>query len=237
MFFLVVAVFAINVFLQKPPIDSLLFAIALSVGMAPELLPAIISITLSKGAQQMAASGVIVRRLNAIENFGSMDILCTDKTGTLTEGVVRLDGAFDLNGQPSNEVMRFAYLNAGLQSGLPNPLDEAIAGRAREIGLDAGQDKKIDEIPYDFIRKRLSVVTQNDQGECFLITKGALESVLEICTQVQGDRNSVVPLDGIQKDKIHQRYTAWSGQGYRVLGLATKPVPGKRITLALMNMI
>ncbi len=104
---MVMAVFAINVFLHKPPIDSLLFAISLAVGMTPELLPAIISVTLAKGAQQMAAHGVLVRRLNAIENFGSMDILCTDKTGTLTEGVVRLDCALDLNGQPSTIVMRF----------------------------------------------------------------------------------------------------------------------------------
>jgi Mg2+-importing ATPase len=225
MLVMVVAVFAINVFLQKPPIDSLLFAISLAVGMTPELLPAIISVTLSKGAQQMANRGVIVRRLNAIENFGSMDVLCTDKTGTLTEGVVKLDGALNLNGQPSNSIMCYAYLNACFQSGLPNPLDEAILAKAREMGLDTREDQKIDEIPYDFVRKRLSVVTQNSQGQCCLITKGALESILEICTQVQEEGDSPIPLDGTQKDQIHQRFATWSGQGYRVLGLAMKIVP------------
>ncbi len=225
MFALVVAIFAINVFLHKPPIDSLLFAIALAVGMTPELMPAIISITLSKGAQQMAARGVIVRRLNAIENFGSMDILCTDKTGTLTEGVVRLDDALDLNGKSSTAVMRFAYLNARFQSGLPNPLDEAILARGREMGLDTGREQKIDEIPYDFIRKRLSVVTQGGQGPCTLITKGALDNVLDICTQVREDGDLVTPLLPTRKDQINQRFAAWSGQGYRVLGLAMKTVP------------
>src|SRR5215470_13801756 len=109
---LVVAVFAVNVFLHPPPIESLLFAVALAVGMAPELLPAIISITLARGAQEMAAHGVIVRRLTAIENFGSMDVLCTDKTGTLTAGVVQLDGALDVRGECSGAVARDAYLNA-----------------------------------------------------------------------------------------------------------------------------
>jgi len=225
MIVLVIVVFAINVFLQKPPIDSLLFAIALAVGMAPELLPAIISITLSKGAQLMAARGVIVRRFYAIENFGSMDVLCTDKTGTLTEGVVRLDSALGLNGQPSNAVMRFAYLNASFQSGMPNPLDEAILARAREMGLAAGPDQKTDEIPYDFMRKRLSIVTKNDRGQCSLITKGALQNVLGICTQVQERGNLIVPLDAAQKEQIQSQFAAWSGQGYRVLGLASKPVP------------
>ena len=225
MFVMVMAVFAINVVLHKPPIDSLLFAISLAVGMTPELLPAIISVTLAKGAQQMAAHGVLVRRLNAIENFGSMDILCTDKTGTLTEGVVRLDCALDLNGQSSTIVMRLAYLNACFQSGLPSLLDEAILDRAKEMGLDVGKDQKIDEIPYDFMRKRLSVVTQNDQGQCCLITKGALENILEICTRVQEEEDLAVPLDSNQKDQIHRRFAAWSGQGYRVLGLATKLVP------------
>jgi Mg2+-importing ATPase len=154
---LVLVVFAINVILHKPPIDSLLFAIALAVGIAPELLPAIISITLSKGAQNMAKRGVIVRQLNAIENLGSMDILCTDKTGTLTEGVVHLDGALDVQGRPSDDVLRWAYLNAAFQTGLANPLDDAILTQPHPdtTGMD-----KLEEIPYDFIRKRLSVLAQ-----------------------------------------------------------------------------
>ena len=170
---------------HKPAIDSLLFAIALAVGIAPELLPAIISINLSKGAQGMAQHGVIVRQLNAIENLGSMDTLCTDKTGTLTEGVVHLDGALDVQGRPSDDVLRWAYLNAAFQTGLANPLDEAILAQPHPdtTGMD-----KLEEIPYDFIRKRLSVVVDSDPGTAIkplLITKGALDNVLAICTRVR----------------------------------------------------
>ena len=143
MLVMVVIVLAINIFLAKPPIDSLLFALALAVGLAPELLPAIISITLAHGAQQMAKRGVIVRRLNAIENFGSMDVLCTDKTGTLTEGVVRLDGALDLEGQPSPAVLNYTYLNAQYQTGMSNPLDDAISAYAKKAGIKTGgRDKR-----------------------------------------------------------------------------------------------
>jgi Mg2+-importing ATPase len=120
MLVMVVLVLTINILLAKPPIDSLLFALALAVGLAPELLPAIISITLAHGSQQMAKRGVIVRRLNAIENFGSMDVLRTDKTGTLTEGVVRLDGALDPDGQPSTTVLDYTYLNSQYQTGINN---------------------------------------------------------------------------------------------------------------------
>jgi Mg2+-importing ATPase len=221
---LVLVVFAINVFLSKPAIDSLLFAIALAVGIAPELLPAIISINLSKGAQAMAQRGVIVRRLNAIENLGSMDTLCTDKTGTLTEGVVRLDGALDLEGNPSDDVLRWAYLNAAFQTGLANPLDEAILAQPHPdtTGMD-----KLEEIPYDFIRKRLSVVVDSDPGteiKPLLITKGALDNILAICTRVRvGDE--VQPLDREHHVAIDKRYAGWSAQGYRVLGIAVRDVP------------
>jgi Mg2+-importing ATPase len=217
-------VFALNVLLGKPRIDSLLFAISLAVGITPELLPAIISVTLSKGAQQMAKQGVLVRRLNSIENFGSMDILCTDKTGTVTEGVAGLDSAIDPMGQPSSTVLRLAYLNASYQSGLPNPLDQAIVAKGQTIALKSGQDQKVDEIPFDFERKRLGIVIQNARGQRYLIVKGALESVLEVCTQAQQEGGSVLLLDGQLKDQIHQRLATWSGQGYRVLGVAMKAV-------------
>jgi Mg2+-importing ATPase len=223
MLVMVIVVLAVNIFLAKPPIDSLLFALALAVGLAPELLPAIISITLAHGAQTMAKRGVIVRRLNAIENFGSMDVLCTDKTGTLTEGVVRLDGALDRAGQPSTAVLGLAYLNAQFQTGLTNSLDDAIQGYAQKAGLKAGAEKKIDEIPYDFVRKRLSVITANDTGARTLVTKGALDSILSICDRVQiGD--DLVPLDDTQRAGIDQRYSDWSDKGFRVLGMATKTV-------------
>ena len=229
MLVMVVLVLAINIFLAKPPIDSLLFALALAVGLTPELLPAIISITLSHGAQQMAKHGVIVRRLNAIENFGSMDLLCTDKTGTLTEGVVRLDGALDLEGQPSTTILNYTFLNSQYQTGLTNPLDDAIIAYAQQAGLKIGAEQKIDEIPYDFVRKCLSVVTSNPQGQRTLITKGALENILKICSQVQSGDDSH-PLDDKTLAGIESHYSDWSEKGFRVLGVATKRFEGQAAT-------
>ena len=229
MFVLVLSVFAANVFFHKPVLDSLLFSIALAVGLTPQLLPAIINVNLAKGSQAMAASGVIVRRLASIENFGSMDVLCTDKTGTLTEGVVRLDGALSVDGQPSDAVFRYAYLNAHFQTGLTNPLDEAIVaqGATRLADAAALPEVKVDEIPYDFVRKRLSVVVGRVGDPPSLITKGALDNVLAVCTQVQ-ERENVLPLDGAQQADIQQRYATWSEQGYRVLGVAVRTVAAGR---------
>ncbi len=220
MLVLVLVVFAVNVYFREPVIDSLLFSVALAVGLTPQLLPAIISINLSKGSQTMAAHGVIVRRLESIENFGSMDTLCTDKTGTLTEGVVRLDGALDVAGQPSDDVFRYAYLNAHLQTGLSNPLDEAIVARAQP---DLGSIIKVDEIPYDFVRKRLSVVVQNGDRH-LLITKGAFDNVLAACAQTQ-EGEVAVPLDDARRGALQRRFEEWSGQGFRALGVAVKTFP------------
>ncbi len=224
MLIMVLAIFFFNVFFHKSVIDSLLFSVALAVGLTPQLLPAIININLSKGSQAMAKQGVIVRRLESIENFGSMDILCTDKTGTLTEGVVRMDDARDSLGQPSDEVYRYAYLNACFQTGLPNPLDEAIlAGRQPE----GDSFTKLDEIPYDFTRKRLSIVVQETNVAQtvppLLITKGALENVLSVCNVVV-ENQQIQPIDKTKSTQIHQLYTQWSEQGYRVLGVAIKEV-------------
>ncbi len=223
---MVVVVLAVNIVRDKPALDSLLFALALAVGLAPELLPAIISITLAHGAQRMAKRGVIVRRLNAIENFGSMDVLCTDKTGTLTEGVVILKDALSAQGQPSATVLRYAYLNAYNQTGLNNPLDEAINAGAQKASQDIKDTQKIDEIPYDFIRKRLSVIVADQQGTRTLITKGALANVLQICTSVQC-ANAVNPLDDGVRADLNKMYQQWSSQGFRVLGLATKIIPAQ----------
>jgi Mg2+-importing ATPase len=231
MLLLVLAVFAINVYFHKPVLDSLLFSIALAVGLTPQLLPAIINVNLSRGSQAMAASGVIVRRLASIENFGSMDVLCTDKTGTLTEGVVQLDGAFDVQGQPSDAVLRYAYLNAHFQTGLANPLDEAILAEGATHLQGALHLTKVDEIPYDFVRKRLSVVVgagEPGQGSTLplLITKGALDNVLAVCTQVQ-DGDQVAPLDDARRAQIQGRFAGWSAEGFRVLGVATRSLPSQ----------
>jgi len=220
MMVMVVLVFAFNVFFQKPILDSLLFSIALAVGLTPQLLPAIIGVNLSKGSQAMAKAGVIVRKLNAIENFGSMDVLCTDKTGTLTLGVVKLDDALDVQGEKSERVFRLAYLNATLQSGLSNPLDEAIS-----VQGDPGTSgvTKLAEIPYDFVRKRLTVIIE-ENGQTQMITKGALNNILAACSQIKlGDQNP--SLDSNHLNGIQERFAAWSEQGYRVLGVAIKPVP------------
>jgi Mg2+-importing ATPase len=217
---MVITVFAFNVFFHKPVLDSFLFSLALAVGLTPQLLPAIININLSRGSQAMASRGVIVRRLASIENFGSMDVLCTDKTGTLTVGVVQMDGAVDLHGQPSGLVFRDAFLNAHFQTGLANPLDEAIVAQAQP---DITGAAKVDELPYDFIRKRLSVVVQESDHNR-LVTKGALDNVLAVCNQVQ-DGALTFPLDGAFQEQIQQRYAEWSAQGFRVLGVASRHVP------------
>src|SRR5665647_271295 len=154
---LVVIIFGINVFLHRPVLDSFLFSLALAVGLTPQLLPAIISIDLAHGAKKMALKKVIVKRLASIENFGSMNIICSDKTGTLTEGVVEVQAALDVNGEASDKVFLYAYQNAFYQTGFTNPIDEAIVKYKK---LDLKGYKKHDEIPYDFLRKRLSISVQ-----------------------------------------------------------------------------
>jgi P-type Mg2+ transporter len=220
MLLLVLGIFAFNVYFQKPVLDSLLFSIALAVGLTPQLLPAIININLSKGSQAMAERGVIVRRLESIENFGSMDILCTDKTGTLTQGVVKLDGALDAQGSPSASVQLLACLNASMQSGLSNPLDEAII---QQCAANTEEYVKVDEIPYDFVRKRLSVVVRHQDTSHLLITKGALENVLAVCTRIQtlGGASTLTEEDQV---RVQKRFEEWSAQGYRVLGLAVRNI-------------
>ncbi len=221
MFVLVIGILAFNVLFHKPLLDSLLFSIALAVGLTPQLLPAIININLAKGSQVMAARGVIVRRLESIENFGSMDILCTDKTGTLTAGVVQLDCALGVDAEPSDQALLYAYLNATLQTGLANPLDDAIA-KMKSVGAE--EFTKVDEIPYDFVRKRLSVVVADPQGNHLLIAKGALDNILAVCTLVQSG-GSEQALDDDYLAGIRRKFEAWSTQGYRVLGVAQKRVP------------
>jgi Mg2+-importing ATPase len=216
---LVLAIFAINVGFQRPILDSLLFSLALAVGLTPQLLPAIISVNLSHGARRMAAKRVIVKRLASIENFGSMDILCSDKTGTLTEGTVELESALAVDGTTSDKVLVYAYLNAHLQSGFQNPIDAAIVRAPRP---SVGDVEKLDEIPYDFIRKRLSVLVRYE-GHRILITKGALMPVLSVCTTAEESDGHVVDMASARAG-IEARFEALSAQGLRVLGVATRDV-------------
>lgn len=219
MLILTLLVFAINVLYARPAIDSLLFSVALAVGITPQLLPAIISITLAKGSRIMAKSGVIVRRLNAIENFGSMDILCTDKTGTLTEGLIRIDGACSPWGDPSDDVYRMAYLNASFQSGMSNSIDDAI----REAqNIDVAGVVKTGEVPFDFHRSRLSIVVE-EKGKRQMITKGSLKGILAISSRVFWRGEEQAKTSEIT-EKILSLFTTWSGQGIRVLGVASKEV-------------
>ena len=219
MLVMVLVVFAANMLLGRPPIETLLFSIALAVGLSPELLPAILSVNLARGAQLMARHGVLVKRLNAIENLGSMDVLCTDKTGTLTEGLVQLEGAYDEHGERSATVLELASRNAALQTGLANPLDEAIL---RGQKVDLADVEKLGEVPYDFVRKRLSVVVRGRTG-VVLVTKGAFEQVLEACAR-SADGG---PLDSVKRTALRDRYLRWSAQGTRVLAVATRSLEEK----------
>lgn len=224
MIVLTLVVFAGNVFRHRPAIDALLFAIALAVGISPELLPAIMTVTLARGARTMAARGVIVKRLNAIENFGSMDVLCSDKTGTLTQGVVTLDGSLDPEGQPSRHVLELAHLNAALQEGMANLLDAAIVTKATSEGLALEGATKLDEVPYDFIRKRLSVVVSR-AGQPTLVTKGAFGKVLEVCGAHRVASGETLDLDEASREALQQRVEGFQERGYRVLGVASRSLP------------
>jgi Mg2+-importing ATPase len=190
--------------------------------LSPELLPAIISVTLSAGARAMAKRGVIVRRLDAIENLGSMTILCTDKTGTLTEGTIVLRDALDEGGSRSGEVLRLACLNAAFETGIANPLDAALMAAGSEAGLSPAEYAKIDEIPYDFVRRRLSIVlAQAGAGRHEMITKGAFAEVLETCAFVRnGDGD--LPLDDRARAALQAIFETRSADGYRVLAVASR---------------
>lgn len=210
--FLVIFIFAANTFLQKPVLESFLFSLALAVGITPQLLPAIISVNLSHGARRMAQKKVIVKRLPSIENFGQMNILCTDKTGTITEGKMTLSGTVGVDGSDSAKVKLYGFLNAHFQGGYTNPLDQAILEAGK---LDASEWKKIDEIPYDFIHKRLSVILEKEGGQ-ILIVKGAIPQVLTLCSRMELPDGSIVPIN----DSIAPYFEEKSRQGFRSLALA-----------------
>ncbi len=225
---LVAVVFAVHVAFHREHVFKILqFALSLAVGMTPQLLPAITSVVLAAGAKTMARQQVIVKQLLAIENLGSMTVLCSDKTGTLTEGVIHLHDALDLEGQSSDRVLRHAWLNAFFQTGFANPIDKAIRERHE---FDTTGIEKVDEIPYDFIRKRLSVrIAQN--GERLLVTKGALANVLECCTRAETPAGDLVDLAS-QHAAIDRRFAEMSNEGLRVLGLAVRSAEGAHVSKA-----
>jgi len=212
---LVLAMFAVNVYYHKPVIDSLLFSLAIAVGLTPQLLPAIISVNLAQGAKRMAEKKVIVKRLASIENFGSMDVLCSDKTGTLTDGTVQLSAAVGFDGAPSERVKFFGYLNASFQTGYSNPIDVAIVNAAKQ---DASGYKKLREQPYDFTRKRLTIVLEND-GHVMAVTKGAIVNVLGVCTSAEKSDGSIINIDQA-RDAIEREFESASRKGFRAIGLA-----------------
>jgi Mg2+-importing ATPase len=212
---LVVAIFAINIYFARPILDSFLFSLALAVGLTPQLLPAIISVNLAHGAQRLAREKVIVRRLSSIENFGSMNVLCSDKTGTLTEGVMRLHSALSADGKESEKVRLYSYLNAFYETGFQNPIDDAIRS---QLQFDISTCKKLDEVPYDFGRKRLSVLVSKDSVNV-MITKGAVPNVLAVCSSAEISDGTIVNLDVIRAQAQH-RFQDLSDSSYRVLGLS-----------------
>ncbi|MBS0625396.1 MAG: magnesium-translocating P-type ATPase [Verrucomicrobia bacterium] len=212
---LVVAIFAVNVILQKDIVQTFLFSVALAVGFTPQLLPAIIAVNLSHGARRMAQKKVIVKRLASIENFGQMNILCSDKTGTITVGKLRFEGAFGTDGNPSDKALFYGYLNAKFQAGYANPLDQSLLDGK---DLDSSGWEKIDEIPYDFNRKRLSVIFRHESEE-ISVDKGAFSKVLEVCSQVEKPDGSIEPLESCRKD-LERIFEEKSQEGFRILGLA-----------------
>jgi len=222
---LVFSIFAINIIFKKPIIDAFMFSLALAVGLTPQLLPVIISNNLSRGAKEMTKLDVIVKRLSSIENLGSMNILCSDKTGTLTDGIVKLKDTLDASGAHSDKVLLYAYLNACFESGFVNPIDAAI--RSCDVP-DIDAYSKLDEEPYDFIRKRLSIlVSEQKDGNVsnFIVTKGAFDKVVEICDKAETVDGSVVDIDALRQE-INDRYQEYSSGGYRTLGLAYKVLDG-----------
>jgi Mg2+-importing ATPase len=220
---LVLTIFAIHVATRESAMESLLFALALAVGLTPQLLPAVIAVNLSHGARRLAACQVIVRRLASIENFGAMTVLCSDKTGTLTEGTVRFDRAVDYTGQNNERATRLAWLNARYETGFANPIDEALRG----LPAHEGDFEKLDEIPYDFLRKRLSVLVRDGQRR-LLITKGAVENVLAITTRAETASGESVEL-AAARPQIDALYQELGSHGYRTLAVAYREIAADRV--------
>jgi len=217
---LVLFVLLVNVALHRPLLESFLFAVALAVGLTPELLPMVVSVTLTKGAMRMAALKVIVKRPSAIQDMGAMDVLCTDKTGTLTEARIRLERHLDAQGQPSARLLQLAYLNSYFESGLKSPLDDAIL---QHTEVDTRGWTKIDEVPFDFERRRVSVLLETATGSTVgrqLVVKGAPEDILALCTHYEAADGQTAWLDDAARKRIDALFNGLGEDGFRVLGVA-----------------
>ena len=216
-----VIILILNLVFHRPLLESLMFSLALTVGLTPELLPGILTITLAAGAKRMAAKHVIVKRLNAIQNLGQIDVLCSDKTGTITEGKAKLHAAINSDGTDSSKALLYAFLNASFETGFSNPIDESI----REItGIDTKSHTKVDEVPYDFIRKRLSIVVAKD-GREIMITKGAFKNILAVCNRIE-DKDEQIDSITLHLEKLQTRFAALSEEGFRVIAISYKDVTG-----------
>ena len=223
MFVMAPIVFLMNGLMKGDWVEAGLFAIALSIGLAPEMLPMLVTVNLAKGAIAMSRKRVIVKKLNAIQNLGAMDILCTDKTGTLTQDQIILEKYLDVSGQENDKVLEYAYLNSHYQEGLKNPLDLAVLQYTDVHKRLHEKDvyKKIDEIPFDFQRRRMSVVLKRNEGSQILICKGAVEEIVQCCKYAQvGD--DLVPLGAAHHSHLEQVVADLNNDGFRVIALAVK---------------
>src|SRR5512136_2201438 len=218
---LVLFVLLVNAFFHRPWLESFLFAVALAVGLTPELLPMVVSVTLSRGALRMAASKVIVKRLASIHNLGSMDVFCTDKTGTLTEARIHLERHLNPLGRESQRVLELAYLNSFFETGLKSTMDDAILEHKE---IDASAWKKIDEVQFDFERRRISVLLDNGATR-LLVVKGAPEDILRLSTLYEGESESDLrPLDQASLATARHQFEDLGNDGFRVLAIAWRQV-------------
>ena len=218
---LVLFVLMVNAFFHRPWLESFLFAVALAVGLTPELLPMVVSVTLSRGALRMAANEVIVKRLASIHNLGSMDVFCTDKTGTLTEARIHLERHLSPLGKESQRVLELAFYNSFFETGLKSALDGAILEHTE---IDVSGWRKIDEVQFDFERRRISVLLDNGTSR-MLVVKGAPEDILRLSVTYEADeREGLLPLDHAARASINSQFEALSNEGFRVLGIASRKV-------------
>ncbi|GAW41169.1 Magnesium-transporting ATPase, P-type 1 [Brevundimonas sp. SH203] len=227
MLVMVPIVLLVNGFTKGDWMNAFLFALAVAVGLTPEMLPMIVSSNLAKGAMAMSRRKVVVKRLNAIQNFGAMDVLCTDKTGTLTQDRIILAHHLNLSGGADDRVLELAWLNSRHQSGVKNLMDRAVvdfAGRRPEAVATAAAYRKIDELPFDFVRRRLSIVVEDERGGQRLICKGAVEEMLAICVAVR-DGQGTRPLDDAERRRLQLMARGYNADGFRVLVVATRAVP------------